>query len=301
MTGHFGTWIAPESMVAIRAVDRPAGRRGGQEGRLQGPGDGAAVPGAPRPARRSRSASTTSKGQPVPDPAGPHRLLGRRTSRVTGDGSALPRAATGGTWPRAPSSSCATSPRSTRAIACSRASRSTVRAGHHPRPGRRERRRQVHPDEHPVRHAGHPRHRRLPGRRGARRRRRCASGSPAEAMAAGHRHGAPGVHADPGLPVAENIKLNREPTAPNLALARRSDRKLELVDRDALRQRRARGARPRRPGRRRVAAGRRACRSGTCSSSRSRARWTSSNVTLADLRRADRGARPRARPTSCST
>ena len=48
MTGHFGTWVAPESMVAIRAGDRPAGRRRREEGGLQGPGGSAEVPGGGR-------------------------------------------------------------------------------------------------------------------------------------------------------------------------------------------------------------------------------------------------------------
>ena len=84
----------------------------------------------------------------------------------------------------------------------------------------------------------------------------------------------------PGFAVAENIKLNREPTLPNLALARRrAASSRSSTARAAGADARAR-ARPRRARRRRVGCRSPGSRSGTCSSSRSRARSTSGTLRL---------------------
>ena len=93
-----------------------------------------------------------------------------------------------------------------------------------PRPARRERRRQVHPDEHPVR-AGHARQRRDPARRQRR------SGSPARPTRS--RAGISMVHQHfmlvPVMSVADNILLGAE-TMANAVFLDRAEAHRRIVD-----------------------------------------------------------------------
>ena len=101
-----------------------------------------------------------------------------------------------------------------------------VRPGRDPRPARRERRRQVDPDEHPVR-AGHARTR----ARSSSTARPSRSSGPSDAIAARHQHGPPALHAGAGpvaSPTTSCSARRRWPTRSSSTGTRPSRRIIEL-------------------------------------------------------------------------